>query len=700
MIKPQDLIDKIKVYDPSVDEALILKAFVFSKKAHGVQKRASGELYFSHPLEVAFILAEMRLDTYSIITALLHDTVEDTLATLDDIRKMFGNQVTTLVDGVTKLSRLELKSEKTQAAENFRKLVLAMSNDIRVLLVKLADRLHNMRTLNHISSPEKRVRIAHETMEIYAPLAERIGMQKLKDEFDDLAFQYLNPDIRDSIINRLSIIHQTSDNIIDQIIIELGALMQEHNIPCTVSGREKTPYSIWRKIQTKQITFEQLSDIMAFRILVNSIPECYQALGIIHAKFPVVSGRFKDFISTPKPNNYKSLHTTLFGPLNQRIEIQIRTHDMHKIAELGVAAHWQYKEDNSFNINDGKQYAWLRGLLEILEETSNPEEFLEHTKIEMFSDKVFCFTPQGDLIALPKKSTPVDFAYAIHSEVGDHAVSAKVNGKIVPLNTILLNSDQVEIITKKDQKPSPTWEQFIASPKAKARIKKVIKSQRKNQYEKLGHKLFNYGFGHLDNDKFEKILNFAVEHFNCKKIQDFYVQLSKGLITLQQIQLALHVHNKTLGIDFSPDSTACLPIQGLTPGMTIHYAKCCHPLPGDLINGVIILNKGMKIHTKDCEIVSNFTEPERLINVCWESNPVNTFIARSRITFANLPGSLASTTSTISNYGGNIINIKVLDRSPDFWVIFIDIEVKSKNHLDDIVGALNQLKIVNHVERI
>ena len=452
MMRQFELVELVKSYDPNADEDALNRAYVYSMKAHGAQMRASGDPYFSHPVEVAGILAQMKLDSASIVTGLLHDTVEDTVATLDDIERVFGPEIARLVDGVTKLSRIELQSDQTKQAENFRKLVLAMSEDIRVLLVKLADRLHNMQTLHFIKSDDKRRRIARETMEIYAPLAERLGMQRMKDQLEDLAFAELYPDARASILARLDFLRDKGGAMVPRIEAELQRKLAEGGLAGTVvSGREKSPYSIWRKMQRKNVAFEQLSDIMAFRVLVDGIGDCYHALGIIHSAYHVVPGRFKDYISTPKPNNYRSLHTGVIGPEQQRIEMQIRTREMHEVAELGVAAHWTYKQ--GAGKTEGPQYRWLRELLDILEHASGPEEFLEHTKLEMFQDQVFCFTPKGDLIALPRGATPVDFAYAVHSEIGDTCVGAKINGRLVPLRTQLGNGDQVEIVTSKAQTP-------------------------------------------------------------------------------------------------------------------------------------------------------------------------------------------------------------------------------------------------------
>ncbi|MGB9152981.1 MAG: RelA/SpoT family protein, partial [Alphaproteobacteria bacterium] len=433
MMRQYELVERVRAYDPDVNEDLLNRAYVFSMQAHGTQTRASGDPYFSHPLEVAGILTDMKMDSTTIATALLHDTVEDTLATMDDIQKQFGPNVGRLVDGVTKLSRIELQTDQAKQAENFRKLVVAMSEDIRVLLVKLADRLHNMRTLHYLKNPDKRRRIAKETLDIYAPLAQRIGIEKMQDELEDLAFSELRPDARNSIIARLNFLRSEGGAIAEKVMKELTNVLKKAGVEAQVEGREKTPYSIWRKMQRKNVGFEQLSDIMAFRIIVTNVEQCYQALGVMHSHYHVIPGRFKDYISTPKPNQYQSLHTGILGPERQRIEIQIRTKEMHEVAEMGVAAHWGYKSDAPRT--DGQQYRWLRELLDIGEHAQKPEEFLENTKLELFQDQVFCFSPKGDLIALPRGASPVDFAYAVHSRVGDACVGAKVNGRMVPLRT-------------------------------------------------------------------------------------------------------------------------------------------------------------------------------------------------------------------------------------------------------------------------
>src|SRR5271155_5791479 len=514
MMRQPDLVDLVKSYDPDADEAVLNRAYVYSMKAHGSQLRESGDPYFSHPVEVAGLLAQMKLDTASIATGLLHDTVEDTVATLDDIEKHFGPDIGRLVDGVTKLSRIELQSDQTKQAENFRKLVLAMSEDIRVLLVKLADRLHNMQTLHFIDSDEKRRRIARETMDIYAPLAERIGMHRMKDQLEDLAFTELYPDARASIAARLGFLRDRGGDIVSRINSELTHKLNDDGLSATISGREKSAYSIWHKMQRKDVPFEQLADVMAFRVLVEDVGECYHALGTIHSAYHVVPGRFKDYISTPKPNNYRSLHTGVIGPERQRIEIQIRTREMHEVAELGVAAHWIYKQQAGRV--DGRQYRWLRELLEILDHASNPEEFLEHTKLEMFQDQVFAFTPKGDLIVLPRGATAVDFAYAVHSQIGDTCVGAKINGRLLPLRTELANGDQVEIVTSRAQTPSPTWERFVVTGKARARIRRFIRTQQRAQYLDLGRAILQKAFRQEGHEYTDKAVAEVLRQFDCE----------------------------------------------------------------------------------------------------------------------------------------------------------------------------------------
>jgi guanosine-3',5'-bis(diphosphate) 3'-pyrophosphohydrolase len=717
MIRQYELVERVKAYDPDADEDLLNRAYVFAMKAHGSQTRASGDPYFSHPLEVAGILTRMKLDAASIVTALLHDTVEDTNATVKDVERLFGGEIARLVDGVTKLSRIELQHIESQTdqikqAENFRKLVLAMSEDIRVLLVKLADRVHNMRTLHHLKNPDKRKRIARETLEIYAPLAERIGVHQMKDELEDLAFAELNPEARDSILARLAFLRTEGGDLVVRIISELRRNLQDGGIPAAmVTGREKTPYSIWRKMQRKDVAFEQLSDIMAFRVIVGSVEQCYQALGVLHARYPVVPGRFKDYVSTPKPNGYRSIHTAVIGPERQRIEVQIRTQDMHEVSELGVAAHWAYKQGQVRT--DGKQYRWLRELLDILEHAQRPEEFLEHTKLELFQDQVFCFTPKGDLISLPRGATPVDFAYAVHSQIGDTCVGAKINGRMLPLRTQLQNGDQVEIVTSKAQTPSPAWERFVVTGKARARIRKFIRTQQREQYIDLGRAMLQKQWRQEGYDFTDKALDNVLKIFQASHFEDVLANVGSGLQSAREVFNAVFPGHKGTPAGERDDKVVPLkrvrsrkdmplPIRGLIPGMAVHFAGCCHPLPGDRIVGIVTTGKGVTIHTIDCETLESFQDtPERWIDVSWESGPdtPEEHVGRINVIIANEPGSLGTLTTVIGKNGGNINNLKITNRNPDFFEMLIDIEVKDLKHLTNIIAALRATPVINSVDR-
>ncbi len=715
MIRQFELVEKVKAYDLNTDEDALNSAYVFAIKAHGAQKRASGDPYFSHPLEVAGILAEYKLDTVSIITALLHDVIEDTPVTLKEVKNQFGAEVARLVDGVSKLTRIELQSNHAKQAENFRKLVLATSKDIRVLLVKLADRLHNMRTLHHIDDAVKRRRIALETAEIYAFLAERIGIQKLKSELEDLAFAELNTEARNSIVARLEFLRKEGGDMVTRILAQLRSTLSVAKIPATVTGREKRPYSIWRKMQRRNIGFEQLSDIMAFRVVVATVADCYKALGVIHGAYPVVPERFKDYISTPKPNNYQSLHTSVFGPERQRIEVQIRTRDMHDIAERGVAIHWQYKQGTRKPATEGRQYRWLRELLDILDQAAGAEEFLEHTKLEMFQDQVFCFTPRGDLINLPQGATPVDFAYAVHSEVGNTCVGAKINGRMMPLRSELRNGDQVEIITSTAQTPSPTWEQFVITGKARSRIRRFIRGEEHQQYLQLGQAILEKAFDAEDYKFSSKALSGVLKGFNVSSADHLCAMVGAGHHTGREvIEAVFPGTRKRPGQDkVVPLSSArvrrkrkgkdeAIAIKGLIAGMAMHFAGCCHPLPGDRIVGIVTTGKGVTIHTIDCEMLVTYVDaPERWLDVSWQLDGEipDVHVGRIQLTVINEPGCLGSLSMVIGKNEGNISNLKITNRSADFFDLMLDIEVRDVRHLTDIVAALRATPTVNSVER-
>ncbi len=721
MLRQYELVEKVKAYDLNLDEAGINGAYVFAMQAHGSQKRASGDPYFSHPIEVAGILTNYRMDSATIMTALLHDTIEDTPATLETLETHFGPEVARLVDGVTKLTRIEFQSDRAKQAENFRKLVLAMSEDIRVLLVKLADRLHNMRTLKHIEKIEKRRRISAETMEIYAPLAERIGMHEIKDELEDLAFAQINPEARDAVTRRLDVMRAQGGDIVPKIVDELRNTLGEARIEARIEGREKTPYSIWRKMRRKDVGFEQLSDIMAFRLVVENVEDCYRALGVAHHAYPVVPGRFKDYISTPKPNGYQSLHTGVFGPHRQRIEMQIRTERMHDIAENGLAAHWSYKQRSGGR--EGLQYRWLRELLDILEHASGPEEFMEHTKLEMFQDQVFCFTPKGDLINLPQRSTPVDFAYAVHSEVGDHCVGSKINGRMMPLRTELKNGDQIEIVTSKAQTPNPTWERFVVTGKARARIRRFIRQQERDEYVKLGNSILQRVFKDAGYELTDKGVSGVFKKLALDSVSDVYAEVGLGHLPARGVLEAVYptVKNKSgdanKGGKVVPLSDARrkqkaaakqkhdgLPIKGMIPGMAVHYAGCCHPLPGDRIVGIVTTGRGVTVHTIDCDVLEGFVdEPNRWMDLAWDvdadADADQHHVGRVHLTVLNVPGSLGELSTLIAKAEGNISNLKITNRSSDFFDMMIDIEVRGVKHLTDIIAALRASPAINSVDR-
>jgi len=714
MSAAQQLLDQVKAYNPDFDAAAVANAADFAKTMHEGQTRASGEPYYTHPLEVAGILADMKMDTTTILTAILHDTLEDTPATYKELSTKFGKEVADLVNGVSKLTKIESQTVEGKQAENFRKLVLAMSEDIRVLLVKLADRLHNMRTLGAFANPDKQRRIARETIDIYAPLAERIGMHKVKEELEDLSFSYLNPEARESISARQNFLRKEGNDIVKKIIDTLNKLMRDAHIEADITGREKTRYSIWKKMQRKNVAFEQLSDIMAFRIVTNSVEQCYHVLGIIHSHFPVVPGRFKDFISTPKPNGYRSIHTTVIGPENQRIEIQIRTAEMHYEADMGVAAHWSYKQGKA-DMSDMKKFRWLRELLEIMEQESRPEDFLENTKLELFADQVYVFSPKGDLVELPQGSTPVDFAYAVHSGVGDKCVGSKINGRIAPLNTKLANGDQVEIITSKTQTPSPTWERFVVTGKARSHIRRYIRQQQRTEYITLGQAMLKKIFQTEGYDYTDKAVNGIVQQMRVESADDIFANIGSGHFIAKDVFKAIFPAHKTETATISakndlekvayakrPEGGKPMPIKGLIPGMAVHFARCCHPLPGDRIVGIVATGKGVTIHTIDCETLETFADtPERWIDVSWGEGPDSpeAHVGRLEVTITNENGALAALTTVIGKNGGNITNLKITNRTLDFWDMLLDVYVNDTRHLSDIIAALRATPQISSVER-
>ncbi len=718
VIRQFELTEKVAAYDPKADLALIDAAYVLAMKAHGAQKRDNGDPYITHPVAVADILAGYRLDTASIVTGLLHDVIEDTQVKLPDVERRFGREVAALVDGVTKLNRLELQSDRTKQAENFRKLVLAMSRDIRVLLVKLADRLHNMRTLHFISCPDRRERIARETMEIYAPLAERIGMEAVKSELQTLAFAQLEPEAFETIQARLNFLRGQGADVIEDVREELRKVCEQAGIHVLgVTGREKSLFSIWEKMQQRNVAFEQLSDIMAFRIVVPSKEACYAALGAVHSAYPVIAGRFKDYISTPKVNGYQSVHTgvTLRAPRNQKIEVQIRTQEMHDIAEAGVAAHWLYKQRDA-SASDLHQFRWVQDLLEILENSSAPDEFLENTKLELYGDQVFCFTPKGQLIQLPRGATPVDFAYAVHSQVGDACVGAKVNGRLMPLRYQLQNGDQVEIMTARGGTPSPQWERFVVTGKARSRIRRFVHQQQRQEHLDRGRAELAKSFRQAGVDGSEKALEPALKALKLSSTDELHIAVGNGTLGPKDVVHAAypelrHTPRAPRVVPTLPPRPAgrgdsrrdrLMPIAGLVPGMAYSFAGCCHPVPGDHIVGIVTTGKGVTIHARDCQTLGSFSAtPERFIEVGWNLDALGgrAHAARVSVIAANEPAALADLSNSVAKHEGAVANLRIINRQQDFIEILVDVEVRDLLHLSKVIAGLRGVATIKSVER-
>jgi guanosine-3',5'-bis(diphosphate) 3'-pyrophosphohydrolase len=704
VLRQYELVDRVLDYDPDADEAMLNRAYVFSVNAHGTQKRANGDPYFSHPVEVAGILTELQLDDETIATAILHDTVEDTVATPEQIRTLFGDSVARLVDGVTKLSKIEAQTENERAAENLRKFLLAMSGDIRVLLVKLADRLHNMRTLHFIPKPEKRRRIARETMEIYAPLAERIGMYEFMKEMQTLAFAQLEPEAYESITRRLTQLNEGSGgDRIAKIASGLKLLLGRNQIDATVSGREKHPFSIWRKMQERHINFEQLSDVMAFRAIVPTPEDCYRALGIIHRRWPMVPGRFKDYISTPKRNGYRSLHTSVIHAENRRIEIQIRTPEMHAEAEYGLAAHWAYKQagDHLPPVSGENRPSWIADLVEILDTAATPEELLEHTRMAMYQDRIFAFTPKGELIQLPKGATPVDFAYAVHTDLGDQAVGAKVNGRVVPLRTVLENGDQVQVLRSKAQVPQAAWLSFAITGKALAAIRRHLRSAEREQQIALGRKLYDDIVQRLPAALAAGALAEALKRLKLGDEAALMQAIARRTLTDRQVMEAL-MPGALDDVAEAPQSSA-ISIAGLAPGVAYELGECCHPVPGDRIAGLRRPDASIEVHRIDCatlaELAERSDEETDWIDVQW-GDKTEGAVARISVEVKNEPGVLGMLATIIGQHKVNILNLRLDTRDVQFHTNTIDVEVHDAHQLMRLVAALRALDAVNSVERV
>jgi GTP diphosphokinase / guanosine-3',5'-bis(diphosphate) 3'-diphosphatase len=696
VLRQYELLEKVRSYDPDADEAMINRAYVFSMKAHGSQKRASGDPYYSHPIEVAGILTDLRLDDETIVTAILHDTIEDTVATPEEIEKSFGPNVARLVDGVTKLSKIEAQSESQRAAENLRKFLLAMSGDIRVLLVKLADRLHNMRTLHFIKNEEKRRRIARETMDIYAPLAERIGMYEFMTEMQTLSFRELEPDAYASISKRLEQLHQGGgDDLIERIGRGLKAHLEASGIEAQVQGREKHPYSIWRKMAERHVSFEQLSDVMAFRAVVDTIEDAYRTLGIIHQRWPMVPGRFKDFISTPKRNGYRSLHTTVIHDEQMRIEIQIRTREMHAQAEHGLAAHWAYKEGKA---EAETQHPWISDLIEILEHAGSAEELLEHTRMAMYQDRIFAFTPKGELIQLPKGATPVDFAYAVHTDLGDQTVGAKVNGRVMPLRTSLENGDQVEILVSKAQHPQPAWLNFVVTGKARAKIRRFVKSKEREETIALGRKIYNEIVERLPAPLGWEAMAEALRRLNLHDDDALMEAIALKRVDDVAVMEALMPGSAVKEGVKPPPQRQAISIKGLTPGVAFQLAECCLPIPGDRIVGLRREGEGIEVHTIGCDQLASGEDAD-WVDLAW-GDETDGGAARLCIVIKNQPGSLAIIAGVLGSHGANIVSMDQVSRDGSFHTFHFDVEVHDVQHLMRILAALRATDVVSTAERL
>jgi RelA/SpoT family (p)ppGpp synthetase len=703
VLRQYELVERVRSYDPDADEALLNRAYVFSMQAHGSQMRASGDPYFSHPIEVAGILTDLHLDAETIATAILHDTIEDTVATQEQIEKIFGPSVARLVDGVTKLSKIEAQTENERAAENLRKFLLAMSDDIRVLLVKLADRLHNMRTLHHIPSQEKRRRIAKETMDIYAPLAERIGMYEFMKEMQTLAFGELEPDAYASITKRLEQLHSTGGDQVTRIGSGLRLLLGRAGIKAEVTGREKHPFSIWKKMAERHISFEQLSDIMAFRLVVKSTEECYRALGVIHQRWPMVPGRFKDYISTPKRNGYRSLHTSVIHSEKMRIEIQIRSEEMHAQAEYGLAAHWAYKQDKGGNgvAKPDGQVSWIRDLVEILDHADSAEELLEHTRMAMYQDRIFAFTPTGELIQLPKGGSPVDFAYAVHTDLGDQTVGAKINGRVVPLRTPIENGDQVQILRSKAQEPQPGWLNFVVTGKARAAIRRFVRHKERDETIALGRKFYDEIVKRLPAQLGQEALSNALKRLNMPDQDTLMEAIARQTISDGAVMEALMPGSGTTSGENGkklPAQREAISIKGLTPGVAFNLAECCHPVPGDRIVGLRRPDEPVEVHAIDCPQLADGVDAD-WVDLAWGDGS-DGGTARLSVIVKNEAGSLGVMAGILGAHQANIVNLALVHRDASFHTFQLAIEVHDVQHLMRILAALRAADAVSQAERI
>ncbi len=738
MMRQYELVERVLKYDPKADEALLNRAYVYAMKAHGNQKRASGAPYFSHPLEVAAILTELKLDDATVATALLHDVIEDTDATRAEIDQMFGPEIGRLVDGLTKIKRLDLVSKKAEQAENFRKLLIAISSDIRVLLVKLADRLHNMRTLEHMK-PESRQRNSEETLDIYAPLAGLMGMQALREELEDHAFRWLHPDAYKAVTDKLFELRLRNKGLVEEIRQALARKFSEAGIKAEASGREKKPYSIWSKMEHKQISLEQLSDIFAFRVVVDSIEDCYRVLGIVHTTWGTVPGRFKDYISAPKRNNYQSIHTTVYGPRHQRVELQVRTHAMHRVAEFGIAAHAHYKEARHPDIEkplngassfkpDDSPFGRLRTMITGLLEAENPEEFLEHTKLELFQDQVFCFTPKGRLIALPRGATPLDFAYAVHTDIGNEAVAAFINGRHVPIDTRLRNGDEVVVETSKTHVRPAAWEAFAVTGRARAAIRKAAREAERKRSVALGRQLVVSAMSNAGADYSDDKIKVILPKLALKTVEDALAAVSRNESTLEEtLKLLLPSGaaatayqpkrrfgrakgqegwfniQKVMSLKFRSsgnETNSVLSARGHDEQLPVLFEPG-GAVPGDRIVGVLSPGVGIRIFQIHSPRLKDY-EHESWIDVTWDIDPARRerFPARLSVTAVNAPGTLAEIARIIGETGGNIDNLKMVRKAADFTEMHIEVEVYDLVHLNHILAGLRSRPAIAKVQRM
>ena len=698
MIDADDLIELVRNYNPKTDEKLIRRAYDYGLKMHDGQFRQSGEPYFTHPVAVAAILTEMQLDDATIVTALLHDTIEDTRSTYSEITGHFGKEVAELVDGVTKLTNLQLSSTETKQAENFRKLFIAMSKDLRVILVKLADRLHNMRTIKY-QRTDKQVQKAHETMDIYAPLAGRMGMQWMRDELEDLSFRVLNPEGRNSILRRFITLQRETGDVIQKITRDIRTELDKAGIEADVYGRAKKPYSVWRKMQEKDQGFSRLSDIYGFRVITQSEADCYSVLGAIHQRWRAVPGRFKDYISQPKTNGYRSIHTTVSGRDGKRVEVQIRTREMHEVAEAGVAAHWAYRDgeraENPFAVDPAQ---WIAGLTERFENAEDHHEFLEHVRMEMYSDQVFCFTPKGDVVKLPRGATPLDFAYAIHTRIGDSCVGAKVDGIRVPLWTRLKNGQSVDVITAEGQRPQATWIDIVATGRAKAAIRRSLREEDRQRFEKLGKELARVAFEHIGKRVTEKALSTAARHMGLGGSGELLSRLGAAEITARDVIRTLY---PDLPASHGDEIDSARAVVGLKGEQSFQRAPCCQPVPGERIVGITFRGKGVTIHAIDCPALEEYEDqPRRWIDLRWHSGqhqPV--YDVSLDLTISNGAGVLGRLCTQIGEQKANISDLRFIDRKPDFYRLIVDVELRDTEHLHAVMLALEADSDVATIER-